>query len=296
LINESNINHFFSPDQKTIIMRTYLIFLLSAMIPCLCYSQPDIPVEQWTGKTILLIGAHPDDDAYSQGTLGMLQAKGNEVYIAILTTGNVGTQDPDLSMVDLANIRKKEEQAALAAMGIPLDHYINLGYDDGLLEYENKKEVVAKLVRLIRQIRPDVLFLFDPGKGAQRWHKADHRSASYLAADAARAAMWPLLFQGQITMEGLQAHTVEEYLLFDSAEDDINTWVDISAFTAQKINAMSQYVSQWSSGWYKYEGPDLSDQEAKEVRDRVSRRIRYRDGKAVEGFRYYKGLPDNIGR
>ncbi len=277
-------------------MKTSMIFLFLFLIPCFSFSQSEVPVEEWTGKTILLIGAHPDDDAYSLGTLGMLQANGNEVYIAILTTGNVGTQDPDLSMVDLANIRKKEEQAALAAMGIPVDHYTNFGYDDGLLEYENKKEVVAKLVRLIRQVRPDVLFAFDPGKGAQRWHKADHRSASYLAADAARAAMWPLLFQGQITMEGLEAHIIEEYLLFDSAEDDIDTWVDISAFTEKKITAMSQYVSQWSSGWYKYKGPDLSEEEAKEVRDRVSKRIRYRDGKAVEGFRYYKGLPDNIGR
>jgi LmbE family N-acetylglucosaminyl deacetylase len=277
-------------------MRTYRIFFLLIMIPCLSFSQPDVPVEKWTGKTILLIGAHPDDDAYSLGTLGLLQSRDNEVYIAILTTGNVGTQDPDLSMVDLANIRKQEEQAALAAVGIPLDHYTNFGYDDGLLEYENKKEVVAKLVHLIRQVRPDVLFAFDPGKGEQRWHKADHRSASYLAADAARAAMWPLLFQGQITMEGLEAHTIEEYLLFDSAEDDKNTWVDISDFKEKKITAMSQYVSQWSSGWYKYEGPDLSAEEAKQVRDRVSNRILYRDGKAVEGFRYYKGLPDNIGR
>ena len=277
-------------------MRTCLIFLFLYFIPCLSYTQPEVPAEEWTGKTILLIGAHPDDDAYSLGTLGMLHANGNEVYIAILTTGNVGTQDPDLSMVDLANIRKKEEQAALEAMGIPLDHYTNFGYDDGLLEFENKKEVVAKLVRLIRQVHPDVLFAFDPGKGAQRWHKADHRSASYLAADAARAAMWPLLFQGQITMEGLEAHTIEEYLLFDSAEDDVNTWVDISAFKEKKITAMSQYVSQWSSGWYKYEGPDLSAEEAKEVKDRVSNRILYREGKAVEGFRYYKGIPDNIGR
>jgi LmbE family N-acetylglucosaminyl deacetylase len=277
-------------------MRICLIFLILFPIPYFSYSQPEIPIEQWTGKTILLIGAHPDDDSYALGTLGMLQANGNEVHILIITTGNVGTQDPDLSMIDLAIIRKKEEQAALSVMGIPGHHYINLGYDDGLLEYENKKEVVAKLVRIIRQVGPDVMFCFDPGKGAQRWHKADHRAASYLAADAARAAMWPLLFQGQITVEGLEAHTCEEYLLFDSAEEDINTWVDISPFKEKKITAMMQYVSQWSSGWYKYNGPDLSEEEEKEVKERVSKRIRFRDGKVVEGFRYFKGLPDNIGR
>ncbi len=277
-------------------MRTRLMLFIMMGFPFFIMAQPDIPVEQWKGKTILLIGAHPDDDSYSQGTLGLLQANGNEVFIAIMTTGNVGTQDPKLSMVDLAMIRKMEEQKALAAMGIPGDHYINFGYDDGLLEYENTKEVVARLVRLIRRLRPDVIFAFDPGKGGQRWHKADHRAAAYLAADAARAAMWPLLFQGQITMEGLSAHEVREYMLYDSDEDDQNTWVDITGFEEKKITAMSQYVSQWSSGWYDYQGPDLTEEEAAEVRERVSQRILYKNGKPVEGFRYYTGSPDNIGR
>jgi LmbE family N-acetylglucosaminyl deacetylase len=272
--------------------------MLSMMMvfPLFAIAQPEIPVDQWHGKTILLIGAHPDDDAYSLGTLGMLQAHGNEIFIGILTTGNVGTQDPKLSMVDLAMIRKQEEQRALAAMGIPGDHYINFGYDDGMLEYENNKEVVARLVRLIRRLRPDVIFAFDPGKGEQRWHKADHRAASILTADAARAAMWPLLFQGQITMEGLQAHEVREYMLYDSAEEDQNTWVDISGFEQKKITAMSQYVSQWSSGWNDYQGPDLSEEEATMVRERVSQRIIYMDEKPMEGFRYYSVSPDNIGR
>jgi LmbE family N-acetylglucosaminyl deacetylase len=277
-------------------MRTFLMSVFMMVIPFIAMAQPEVPVEKWHGKTILLIGAHPDDDAYSMGTLGLLQANGNEVFIGILTTGNVGTQDPKLSMVDLAMIRKQEEQRALASMGIPLDHYINFGYDDGMLEFENRKEVVSRLVRLIRRLKPDVIFAFDPGKGSQRWHKADHRAAAYLTADAARAAMWPLLFQGQITMEGLQAHEVREYMLYDSAEEDQNTWVDISAFREKKITAMSQYVSQWSSGWYDYKGPELSEEEADEVHEKVAARIGVRDGVPMEGFRYYNGSPDNIGR
>ncbi len=277
-------------------MKKTVVRALLLAVSAVAWAQPEVPIEQWEGKTILLIGAHPDDDTYSMGTLAMLHDHGNQVYIAMLTTGNVGTQDPDLGMVDLALIRKQEEQAALATMGIPLDHYMNLGYDDGMLEYENNKEVVSRLVRLIRTIKPDVLFAFDPGKGSQRWHKADHRAASYLAADAARAAMWPLLFQGQITVEGLEAHTVEEYVLYDSAEEDKNVWVDISEYLETKVEAMSKYVSQWSSGWYDYQGPDLPEEEAQEVKDRVRSYMEYRDGTPVEGFRYYKGLPDDIGR
>jgi LmbE family N-acetylglucosaminyl deacetylase len=277
-------------------MKSYLIISVLVVLPLCTMAQPEVPVEQWTGKTILLIGAHPDDDSYSMGTLGLLNANGNEVYIAILTTGNVGTQDPELGMMDLALIRKQEEQAALATMGIPTDHYINLGYDDGMLEYEDKKEVVMKLVRLIRKIKPDVLFTFDPGKGGQRWHKADHRASAYLTADAARAAMWPLMFQGQITLEGLEAHTVPEYMLYDSAEEDKNTWVNISGWEERKVEAMSKYVSQFSSGWYEYKGPELSPEEEKEVRENLRRRIQMKDGKPMEGFRHYKGLPDGLGR
>lgn len=278
-------------------MKHILITLFLVTMPLFAIAQPEQAVEDWTGKTILLIGAHPDDDSYSMGTLGMLNANGNEVYIVILTTGNVGTQDPKLGMMDLALIRKQEEQAALATMGIPLDHYMNLGYDDGMLEYEDTKEVVAKLVRVIRTIRPDVLFSFDPGKGSVRWHKADHRASAYLAADAARAAMWPLMFQGQITNEGLEAHTIPEYMLYDSDERDINTWVDITDWEERKVEALMKYVSQFSSGWSDYKGPEMSPEEAKEVKEMLMGWIHQeKDGKPMEGFRHYKGLPDDIGR
>jgi LmbE family N-acetylglucosaminyl deacetylase len=257
--------------------------------------KPDVPVEKWTGKTILLIGAHADDDAMSHGTLAMLQAHGNKIYIVTLTTGNVGTLDRKLSRTQLAQIRRQEELAALAELGIPADHYINLGYDDGMLEFEDRKTVVENLVRQIRTIRPDVLFAFDPGKRYQRWHKSDHRAAGYLAADAARAAMWPLLFEGQIIQEGLKEYMVPAYLFYDSVREDENTWVDISEYVEKRVNAGAKYISQYGPGWKDYK-PNLSDAQMKQLRDEFRSRIRKKDGKPVEGFRYYSGLPDSIGK
>src|SRR6266576_833751 len=279
-------------------MKRLLVLSLVLSLPALAQRPeytPDVPVEKWSGKTIVLIGAHADDDANSHGTLALLQAHGNQVYVVTLTTGNVGTQDPTLSRTQLAEIRRHEELAALAELGIPADHYINLGYDDGLLEFEDRKAVVEKLVRLIRSIRPDVLFAFDPGKRYQRWHKSDHRTAAYLAADAARAAMWRLLFEGQIIQEGLREYMIPEYLFYDSAKEDENTWVDISEFVEKRINAGAKYVSQFGPGWNKYK-PQLSEVELKKMRDSVRAAIRMKDGRPIEGFRYYKGLPDSIGK
>jgi LmbE family N-acetylglucosaminyl deacetylase len=258
--------------------------------------KPEVPVEKWAGKTILLIGAHADDDALSHGTLAMLQAHGNQVYVVTLTTGNVGTQDPKLSRLQLAGIRRQEELAALKDLGIPGDHYINLGYDDGLLEFEDRKAVVENLVRWIRKLHPDVLFAWDPGKVYQRWHKSDHRAAAYLAADAARAAMWRLLFEGQITQEGLKEWMIPEYMFYNDYDyQDENLWVDISDFVEQRVNAGSHYISQFGPGWKNY-NPNPSAEEIKEMKARVRDTIRTRDGKPVEGFRYYRGLPDAIGK
>lgn len=282
-------------------MKRLLILALFAISPLALRAQqhnqgPDVPVEKWTGKTIMLIGAHADDDANSHGTLALLQAHGNQVYIVTLTTGNVGTQDPTLSRMQLAEIRRREELAALAELGIPPDHYINLGYDDGLLEFEDRKAVVENLVRWIRKLRPTVLMSWDPGKNYQRWHKSDHRAASYLAADAARAAMWRLLFEGQITQEGLQEYMIPEYLFYnDYDHDDENTWVDISGFIETKVNAFSKYVSQYGSGWKHYT-PNPSAEDVRQLKDDARSKVRMKDGKPIEGFRYYKGLPDALGK
>lgn len=282
-------------------MNKPLIFLTLFVASALSVAQPpeqkpDVPVEKWAGKTIMLIGAHADDDALSHGTLALLQAHGNQVYIVTLTTGNVGTQDPTLSRTQLAEIRRKEELAALAELGIPGEHYINLGYDDGLLEFEDRKSVVENLVRWIRKLRPDVLMAWDPGKNYQRWHKSDHRAASYLAADAARAAMWRLLFQGQITQEGLKEYMVPEYLFYnDYDHGDENTLVDISDFVDKKVNAFSHYASQYGPGWKKY-NPNPSEADVKQLKDYARSRIELKNGKPVEGFRYYKGLPDALGK
>jgi LmbE family N-acetylglucosaminyl deacetylase len=123
-------------------MRRLLSFAL--FFPLIAAAQkleqkPETPVEKWSGKTIMLIAAHADDDTLSHGTFALLQAHGIQVYVVTLTTGNVGTQDPNLSSMQLAQIRRQEELLALAELGITGDHYINLGHDDGLLEFEESQ-------------------------------------------------------------------------------------------------------------------------------------------------------------
>lgn len=266
-------------------------------IPTGAATQPDTPIEEWTGKTILVTGAHPDDDSHAYGTLSRLQQNGNEIHVLIMTTGNVGTKDPDMTRDRLSQIRREEEVEALSVLGIPEDHYINLGYTDGMLEFADKEEVVRRLVYHIRHLQPDVLFAFDPGFGYQTWHKTDHRAAAYLAADAARAAEWRLLFPAQINHDGLEAHWIQEYLFFGGLDKDKNLHVDISGQHAEnKVQAVAKHMSQFSDAWNDYR-PELSPGNRKEYMNSIRERVmsNTRNGNVVESFRYYSGIPDGIG-
>lgn len=281
-------------------MKLKLIILTILLMPCMLYAQPETPVEEWTGKTILLIGGHPDDDSGSHGTLSMLNENGNDVYILIMTTGNVGTGDPTMTRHRLAKIRRQEQLDAMAELGLSEDNYINLGYTDGLLEFADKEEVVKQLVYHIRKLKPDVLMSFDPGYGYQQWHKSDHRAASYLAADAARAAEWHLIFPGQIIQDGLEAHSINEYLFYSSPEEGINVSVDISDYAERKARARAQYMSQFNrESFNEYKGPNPEDytngdEFVERMRDIVFERGAV-DGVPHEHFRYYRGIPDGMG-
>ncbi len=271
----------------------YLIFT-----SLLGFAQPKEAVENWKGKTILLIGAHPDDDHQSHGTLAMLNQNGNTIYILTMSTGNVGTKDPKLGKDDLAKIRRIEQLDAMKQIGLSEDRYINLGYDDGRLEFANKEEAIGKLVYYIRKLKPDVLMAFDPGYNYQVWHKSDHRAAAYLAADAVRAAEWPLMYEGHIIQDKLEAHVIPEFLFYGGNVADKNTIVNITDFVEQRVNAGSKYVSQWTSGWNNYLGHDIENYPAEEKEKlftNIRKRIRVLDGKSVERFRYYQGAPDSMG-
>ena len=139
---------------------------------------------------------------------------------------------------------------------------------------------------------------FDPGFNYQVWQKSDHRAAAYLAADAARAAEWRLLYESQIINDGLEAHLIDEYLFYGGNVSDKDTKVDITDYAEQRIQAGLKYISQWGSGWDNYRGPDLNDypvEDQEAMKNRITRRIKVEDGKSFESFRYYKGIPDGIG-
>jgi hypothetical protein len=71
--------------------------------------------------------------------------------------------------------------------------------------------------------------------------------------------------------------------------------VDITDLVEKKVNAGAKYVSQFGPGWKSYKA-NLSEADQKAMKDLARKNVRTKDGKPIEGFRYYRGLPDAIGK
>ena len=138
--------------------------------------------------TLLAVFAHPDDEAYSiGGTLSRYAADGHGVYLVTATRGEAGEiRDPALATkTNLPQVREKELRCACEAYGIHAPRFLD--YMDGQLAAVHQGQAVGKLVRVIRELRPQVMITYGPeGIYGHYDHIAVHRWAAIafdLAAD-----------------------------------------------------------------------------------------------------------------
>jgi len=154
-------------------------------------------------KTLVFFGAHPDDESFGIGsTLAQYAASGIKVYYVCSTGGEAGTVDPeDLNgNITIKQLRATELQCAAQALG--LSGVIELGYrDSGMQGSEENKhpdslvmapidEVCRNMVKIIREIKPDIVITHDGGGGYGHpdhivTHKAAER-AFHIAGDPKR--------------------------------------------------------------------------------------------------------------
>lgn len=205
------------------------------------YQEPGAPAR------VLVIAAHPDDIEFVvAGTVAKWRRAGSVVRYVVVTSGDAGTQDPNLTRAELARIREAEQRAAAAVVGV--DDVVFLGYPDSAVE--PTLSLRRDLVREIRRFRPTAVICFDPTMwfaGDEYINHPDHRAVAQAALDAiAPAAAMPLVFP-ELRLEGFEPHRVKE--VFVAAGEAPNVWIDISETIELKIQALRQHVSQFPDGW-----------------------------------------------
>lgn len=151
-------------------------------------------------KRLLGVFAHPDDEGVVSGALLQYSTSGVETGLICATRGEVGEiADPTLATPEnLGQVREGEMRAAAEVLGVHnlwfLD-YRDSGMagtpenaDPRAFAQASAAEVVGKLVKIIREFRPQVIVTFDEsGAYGHPDHIAIYRyttSAFHAAADA----------------------------------------------------------------------------------------------------------------
>jgi LmbE family N-acetylglucosaminyl deacetylase len=195
--------------------------------------------------------AHPDDETFGPGgTIAKYAREGVRVSVIIATSGQAGRSAGLAATPDeLGRIREDEARAAGRFLGVAAIHF--LGYTDGRLDEADETEVEEKVVRLIREERPDVIITFGP-EGAGNEHR-DHRRISRIATRAIVTAANPDEFSGQIEA-GLTPHLVKKFYYMSGQEAPwrkmsvpfmpITTIIDISDLVDTKVEAFKLHRSQ----------------------------------------------------
>lgn len=194
---------------------------------------------------VLAIGAHPDDiDFSAAGTLAAFARQGAEIHYLQLTDGGSGSEDPSVKRQTIAKIRQEEQQQACDIIGGKSVEFLN--YRDGCLE--NTMEVKTDIVRVIRQLKPDLVIGLDPtmvyAAELGLINHPDHRAAGQATLDAIYPLARDRLSLPTLAKAGLAPHKVTTVLLANFTEQ--NHFVDITDTLDTKIAALLAHKSQFS--------------------------------------------------
>lgn len=224
--------------------------------------------------TLLLVHAHPDDEAISTGGV-MLKARadGHRVVLVTATRGEVGeiyNMDEASSRPHLGEIREKELEKAARLLKVNRGEF--LGYRDsgmaGTADNDNPasfhmaplNEAAGKLMTILLEEKPDVVVTYaeDGTYGHPDHVKAHYVTNAALDQLLRSSESWSpkkLYYTGiprslmQAFMEALpeeaQQQQRESTIRIAGTPDElITTRVDVSAFVESKREAFKAHVSQ----------------------------------------------------
>jgi N-acetyl-1-D-myo-inositol-2-amino-2-deoxy-alpha-D-glucopyranoside deacetylase len=155
-------------------------------------------------KTLMFIGAHPDDETFGMGgTFAHYARLGCRTYYVCATRGEAGEADAKFLKLypSMGDLRWAELTAAARELG--LTEVVYLGYRDsgmqGSQDNQNpaalinapQEQVIERMVTILRRIRPEVVVTFDPIGG---YRHPDHIAVHQAAVAAFQAAADPSRF------------------------------------------------------------------------------------------------------
>ena len=228
-----------------------------------------------TAQNILVVVAHPDDcDFGCAGSTAKWTSEGRTVTYCIITDGDAGGSDRSVSRPEMARIRREEQTAAAAAVGVTEIAF--LGYPDGRLQATI--DLRRDISRVIRQRRPDRVVSQSPERNYQRIFAShpDHLAAGEGTLSAVYPdSRNPFAHMELLDDEGLEPHSVAEVYLMAMAQG--NVIVDITDTIDAKLAALRCHASQYTN-W------DELEERVRGWTRVTAEQNGLREGRSAEGF------------
>jgi LmbE family N-acetylglucosaminyl deacetylase len=129
----------------------------------------------WAEQRVLVIFAHPDDEAFCSGLVAAAAAAGASVTFRCLTRGEGGELGGGVEREELGAVRERELRVAAEALGVSEVGF--LGYVDPLASGRKPIAPAHDATKLTVQLRQAVLELkativVTHGSGGEYWHPA----------------------------------------------------------------------------------------------------------------------------
>jgi LmbE family N-acetylglucosaminyl deacetylase len=195
----------------------------------------------------MVVVAHPDDAEFMcGGTVARWAAEGTEIIYVLGTSGDKGSDNPQVTSEQLMETREAEQREATRILGVKQVEFLR--FPDAELVPDLTLRLA--ITRMIRLHRPNAVICQDP---TSRWSGRGYlQHPDHIAmGEATLAAVFPsardrLTFP-QLLVEGLEPHKVTEVYLAASSEAD--AWVDITGSFDKKLAALAAHVSQIGGDW-----------------------------------------------
>lgn len=186
--------------------------------------------------SVLVVEPHPDDNEVGAGaTIKLLTHRKIPVIYVTVTDGGAGGVPKALAREETIQIRAKERHTVNQLLQVTESQ--SLGFSDGGAWTE--RDLVMKLVPLIRRYRPDLVMTVDPWTPYEA--HPDHIKTGRATATAAAVYADNAL----LVATNEPACSVPQIAFYGSAYP--NRFVDVTTTWADKLEAMKAHVSQFDT-------------------------------------------------
>lgn len=188
-------------------------------------------------KTVLIVSAHADDHTISAGSVFKMQAKGYDAYEVLLTDSREGNdrRNGKLLTDQKEVVRLRVDEFDQASKFLNLKQKFIIGEPD--LDLQFSKELMLRVVKVIREVKPSVIFTMNP----LDYHK-DHIAASHITEEA---SFWAAT---GIRPELGEPHRTNIVMYGEGMLPIVpDVLVDITEFQEKKLELFKIYASQANS-------------------------------------------------